>query len=342
MFPPNSGSRNPRHGRSRTATNRLHSDVNLVDPETQTFPGVTGDYAQIDGHGSWHTTSRRVESHHEYGGAWAAGPHTMPIEATVSDDGYESSVVESNTNPGYNPHGYTNISPALVNSRHLGVDGLAPGSPSSLPLMTWTEDTRSDSWMDDSSQNNRSFGQETTPMDMSNVSYLDSIDGRDAIPPAQDVPMWDPSQQFQLSTGYDAPPLPVPVSSMPEFQGIPAISREFTSQPWSPPPQRRHPLPVILVSGPTCVGQHCPSPSGVSPFHTWTNATDTSTTSIGDPEQSLTFEASTSIAVYPGVNSPMPLSTNPGDGGNRDMGTMLQEVGAISYPSNDETVPRSV
>jgi hypothetical protein len=342
MFPPNSGSRNPRHGRSRTATNRLHSDVSLVDPETQTFPIVTEDYAQNDGHGSWHNTSRRVEPHHGYGGAWTAGPHAMPIEATVSDDGYESSVVEPNTNPGYNPHGYTNISPALVNSRHLVVDGLAPGSPSSLPLLTWTEDTRSDSWMGDSSQINQLSGQETTSMDTNNGSYLDYFDGRDTIPPAQDVPMWDPSQQFQLSTGYDAPPLPVPVSSMPEFQGIPAISREFTLQPWSPPPQRCHPVPVILVSGPTCVGQHCPSPSGVSPFHTWTNATDTSTTSIGDPEQSLTFEASTSSAVYPRVNSPMPLSTNPGDGGNRDMGTMLQEVGAISYPSNDETVPRSV
>jgi hypothetical protein len=332
MFPPNRGSRGSRHRRSRTASNQLHSDASLVNPETQPSPIVTG-----------HNTLRRVGSHDEHGDTGAARFHAMPIEMTMLDDGYESSVVEPNTNPGYNPHGYTNISPAVVNSRHLSVDGLAPGSPSSLPFMTWTEDTRSDSWMGDSSQINQSFGQETTLMDTSNGFYPGSFDGRDEIYPMQDVPTWDPSQQFQPFTEDEASPSRAPVSSIPEFQGIRAVIRGPSSQPWSSlQPQQYHHLPRIVVSEYTCVDQHYPNPPGFPLSHPWANATTTSTHSIGRSEQSLTLGASTFNADYPEVNSHMSLSTDFGSSGSRDLGMMLQEFSTLSYPPNDESFPRSV
>jgi hypothetical protein len=309
MFPPNRGSGGSRRRRSRTATNRQYSDASLVNPATQPVPIVTGGHVQSDDHGSRHNTSRRVESHDGYGRIWAAGSHTI----------------------GYNPHGYTNISPALVNSRHLGVDGLAPGSPSSM-----TDDTGSDSWLCDSSQTNYSFGPETTSMDTSNGFYPGSSDGRDVIPPAQDVAMWGLSQQFQPFTDHEASPLRVPVGLMPEFQGVPATVREYTSQPWSSlqPPQGS--VPVIVVS------EH-PNPPGFYPSHTWVDTTNPFTTSIGCSDQSLAFETSTTSAVYPEVNYPMPLSTDSGSGGSRDFGMILDEVSAaLSYPLNDESVPRSV
>jgi hypothetical protein len=334
MFPPNRGPRGSRHRRSRTASNRLHSDASLVNPATQPSPIVTGGCAQSDDHGSWHNTLRRVGSRDEYGDTWPARFHAMPMEVTVSDDGYESSVVEPNTDPGYNPHGYTNISPALVNSRHLGVEGLAPGSPSSLPHMT--DDTGSDSWMGDSSQTNQSFGPETTSMDTSNGFHPGSCDGRDAVSPMQDVSMWDQSQQFQPFTEYGASPLRVPVGLIAEFQGIPAIDRESSWQPWSPlqPPQCS--VPVIVVSEHT----HYPIPPGVYPSHTWDSATNTSNPSIGHSERLSTLMSSTPNAVYPEVYSPMSLSTDFSGGGSLD--AMLQEVGALSYPPSNESVPRSV
>jgi hypothetical protein len=331
MFPPNRGSRGSRHRRSRTATNRQHSDASLVNPATQPVQIVTGGYAQSDDHGSRYNTSRRVESHDGYGRIWAAGSHAMPIEVTMAHDG---SVVEPNTGPGYNPHGYSNISPALVSSRHLVVDGLAPGSPSSLPFMTWTEETRSDSCMGDSSQ-----------MDTSNGFCPGSFDGRDEISLVQDVPTWDPSQQFQPFTEDEASPSRAPVSSIPEFQGIRAVVRGPSSQPWSSlQPQQYHHLPNIVVSEYTCDDQHYPNPSGFPLSHPWANATTTSTPSIGPSEQSLTLGASTFNAAYPEVNSHMPRSTDFGGSGSRnlDLGTMLQDFSALSYPPNDEYFPRSV
>jgi hypothetical protein len=339
------GSRGSRHRNNRTVTSQLRSDASRINPATQTFPVITGGYAQSNVHGSWNNTSQRVESIDGHGGTWAADFHAMSIEATVSDDGYESSVAEPNTNPGYNPHGYTNISPALLNSHHLGVDGLAPGSPSSLPLMTWTEDTRSDSWMGDSSQINQSFGQETTSMGTSNGFYPGSFDGRDEISPTQDVSTWGLSQQFQLFTEYDASPLRAPVSSIPEFQGIRAVVRGPSSQPWSSlQPQQYHHLPSIVVSEYTCSDQHYPNPSGFPLSHPWADATTTSTPSIGRSEQTLTSGVSRFNADYPEVNSHMSLSTDFGGSGSRDLnlGTMLQEFSALSYPPKDEFFPRSV
>jgi hypothetical protein len=342
MFPPNRGSRGSRRRRSRTATNRQYSDASLVSPATQPILIVTGGNAQSNDHGSRHDTLRRVGSRDEYSNTWAARSHAMPIEVTMANDGYESSIMEPNTNPGYNPHGYTNISPALVSNCQLVVDGLAPGSPSSLPFMTWTEDTRSDSWMGDSLQINQ---QETTTMDTSNGFYPGSFNGRDETSPMQEVPTWDPSQQFQPFTEHEASPSRAPVSSIPEFQGIRAVVRGPSSQPWSSlQPQQYHHLPSIVVSEYTCSDQHYPNPSGFPLSHPWADATTTSTPSIGRSEQTLTSGVSTFNADYPEVNSHMSLSTDFGGSGSRDLnlGTMLQEFSALSYPPNDEFFPRSV